>query len=86
MVPAKHVKPIVLGEMVETEEDVTARPPQVLVVESFEERVLAPYEAPGEGSAKMKAGLFLNDFFTIHFMLCIQLEWRTSDNKKFSFI
>jgi hypothetical protein len=56
------------------------------VVESFEERVLAPYEAPGEGSAKMKAGLFLNDFFTIHFMLCIQLEWRTSDNKKFSFI
>jgi hypothetical protein len=41
-----------LGEIVVTEEDVTAKPPKVLVVESFEERVLAPYEAPAEGSAE----------------------------------
>jgi hypothetical protein len=41
-----------LGEIVVTEEDVTAKPPKVLVVKSFEERVLAPYEAPDEGSAE----------------------------------
>jgi hypothetical protein len=32
-----------LDEVVVTEEEVIANPPKVLVVESFEERVLAPY-------------------------------------------
>ncbi len=41
-----------MDEVVVTEEEVIANPPKVLVVESFEERILAPYEALAEGSAE----------------------------------